>query len=253
MLKKIAQTENYKNLFSILFFAITAAAFFIFGSTSSFQITTNFWSNNNFASPNTTLFTPASRVLFTIEYRYLALALLLILGLKIAYKSYLGYKKAKKNSKKLFNKIDLNLDSFCYSAFLVFICLLAGLQDISAAIFVLVSSFVGIRLVLSNNPNQENDNHINIKNWAILLVSLSWLLVIIYSIGSMVYGDVRSTWYVYLLDFISLIYLLFLTLKDSKPGFLKKFKATDRDYIKYYADLLLKIAFLVVLVIGIHK
>jgi len=122
--------------------------------------------NNSFASPNTTLFTSASRVLFTIEYRYLVLVTLLILGLKTAYKLYIGYKKTKKNNKRQPNKIDLNLNSFCYSVLLLIIGLLAGMQDISAAIFVLASSFIGIRLVLSNKPSKKWISNKS-KNWAI--------------------------------------------------------------------------------------
>jgi hypothetical protein len=244
MLKKFIQAEKYRDILSILLFAITAAVFFISGSTNSFQITTNFLANNNFASPDTTLFTPAIRVLFTIEYRYFAVALLIILVVKLVYRIY--------GKKKLHSRLDLMADSFSYSIFVVFISLLSGLQDISTLVFVLASSFIGVYLMLANAGKDEDNKVPYIKPIATILVCVSWLLLVIYSLGTLAYGDIRATWYVYLLDFIALTYLLFLVFKDKKFKFSKKLKTENRKLIKYGINILLKVIFLIVLAIGIH-
>ncbi|HUY53374.1 MAG TPA: hypothetical protein VMV24_02240 [Candidatus Dormibacteraeota bacterium] len=248
MLEKFIQTEKYKDLASVIFFILAAILLIFVSSNNSFQISTNFLSNNNFASPSSTLFTSASRVLFNVEYKYLAIALLIILLLKLIYKLYSASTGLKTKKKSRLNTLNLNLDSFSYSMFMVFICLLAGLQDLSVIIFVLVSSFIGVKLILSSNEDRHD-----FKKQSILLASISWLLIIIYSLGTLAYGNVRSTLYVYTLDFICLIYFVFLISKDSRKGFIKRFKSTDRETVKYSIDLSLKLLFFIVLAFGIHQ
>jgi hypothetical protein len=250
MFKKIAQIEKYKDIISVLFFGITVVLIFIFSSTNNFQISTNFWSNNSFANPSTTLFTSANRTLFNIEYRYVLLILLLILILKSVYKIYCSYNKSKTSIEKL-NTLDSNLGNFSYSIFIGLICLVTGLQDISTIIFVLVSSFIGVSFISSSNQ-ERTDKASNPKNRGILLASLSWLLIVIYSVGTLIYGSVRSPWYVYILDLIGLIYFISIVFNNGYWP-IKKLKNEDREFVKYGLSLFLKIAFFVVLIIGIHK
>ena len=247
MLEKSIQ--KYKDEISVIFFIIIGAIFFLVGSNNSFQVNTDFLTNNSFANPTTTLFTLANRTLFSVEYRYLALALLLIIVLKLIYKIYSRYNKSKVNEKKLSKTLDLNLNSFSYAVFMVFICLLTGLQDISTVIFVLISSFIGVRLILSK---YEDTNKFEIKKQSIILVSISWVLVVIYSLGTLIYGSVRSPWYVYILDLIGLIYFISIVFNNGYWP-IKKLKNEDREFIKYTVNLFLKIVFFVVLIIGIHK
>ena len=248
MLEKFLQTEKYKNLASTILFILAVVLLIFVGSSNSFQISTNFLSNNNFASPNSTLFTSANRTLFNIEYRYLAIVLLTVLVLKLIYKVFFASRGLKTKQRALSKTLDLNIDSLSYSVFMIFICLLAGLQDISVIIFVLISSFIGIRLILSSN-----DDTFKIKKQNILFASTSWLLVIVYSLGTLIYGNVRSTWYVYILDLICLVYFVFLISKNSQNGFTKRFKSKDRELVIYSIDLLLKILFFIILAFGIHQ
>ncbi len=247
MLKKIAQTKQLKDTVSLVSFSVILILFFIFSGNKYFQLNTSFWTNNNFTNPNSTLFTSASRNLFSVEYRYLAIIVLLILVIKFGYKVYKEYIKTKNIYQKSSDKLDLNLSSLSYSILIVFICLAAGLQDISTTIFVLFSSFIGARLIMSDYK-EKIDKLGSIRFFGILLILTSWLSVIIYSIGTLVYGGVRSTWYVYVLDLIGLIYLGLLVMSSSRHA--KKRK--NKEFINYYTDLLLKVGFFIVLLVGIH-
>ncbi|HUY53178.1 MAG TPA: hypothetical protein VMV24_01225 [Candidatus Dormibacteraeota bacterium] len=246
MLKKIARTKRFKDIVSFISFTVLLILFFIFSGTKYIQINTNFWSNNNFASPNETLFTSANRNIFNIEYRYLAVTILLILVIKFGYKIYQYHKK---DDQKYINDLDSNLNSMIYSVLVVFICLMTGLQDISTIVLVLVSSFVGLKLI-SSNKKEKIDGLGSLKIVGILLTLVSWLLIIVYSLGTIVYGNVRSTWYVYVLDLIGLAYFIFLVI--DMPRYIGKFKRGNQEFIKYCLDLLLKVGFFIVLLIGIN-
>jgi hypothetical protein len=247
MLKKFAE-QKYRDVTSILCFVAIGVAFFLLSGSSSFQITTNFLTNNAFASPNSTLFTPATRVLFNLEYRYVVLFLLALNVLKLIYKLYPIFKRWKIN-KKLYNYLDACIDSLSYSVFIVFLALLAGLEDISTIIFVFIVSLTGLSLILFNNNSEEDGLRKNRKT-GLILVILSWLLLIIYSVSTLTYGGVRSTWYVYLLDLLGLKYLFLMVFKNKK-WYPIKLKKQDREIFQYFSNLFLKLAFLIILAIGL--
>jgi hypothetical protein len=247
MFKKIGQ-EKIRDLISVGVFIVTGVLFFIISGSSSFQVNTNFLANNNFASPSSTLFTPASRNLFNLEYRYLVIFILVVLIIKLSYKIYCSCKD-QKNNKKFHHSIDSYLDSFSYSMFTVLLIILAGLQDFSTIIVIAISSFMGFKLILQNS---QRDNGDDIKKWktGIVFSSLAWIILVIYSAGTIVYGEVRSTWYIYLLDFICFIYLLFIAIDNNK--FPKKNIKQKNRLDLYIINLLFKLVFLLILAIGLH-
>ena len=249
MLKKFVE-EKYRNLTSIICFVGVGVAFFLLSGSTSFQITTNFLTNNSFASPNSTLFTPASRVLFNLEYRYVVLFLLAILVIKLIYRIRPIFKTPKIN-KKLHICLDVYLNSLCYSIFVVFLAILAGLQDLSTIIIVFISSLIGLSLVLFNDSDSQIEGASKNRKIGIILVLISWILLIVYSISTITYGEVRATWYIYLLDLIGIKYVSFVIFK-SKKWYLKKLKKQDRIIFQYSANLFLQLAFLIVLAIGLH-
>lgn len=245
MFKKIISNQNTKDLINIVFYILAGVLTFIVSGSNNFQITTNFLSNNSFASPNSTLFTPASRVLFSIEYRYVIIFLLTILIVKLAYRVICDYKKLKLNVKSL-KLLNMYLDSLAYSLFIILICILAGLQDVSSLILVFVSSYIGICLARYSSNERELNGFIRIKKLGIILGSFSWLLIFVYSIGTLSYGSIRSTWYVYVLDIIGIVYFLFLVSGRSK------LEKDNNELWSYVTDLLLKLTFIVILAIGLH-
>jgi glucose uptake protein GlcU len=250
MLKKVVE-EKYRDIASIVCFVAAGVVFFLLAGSNSFQITTNFLTNNNFASPSSTLFTPASRVLFNLEYRYLVLFLLAVIVIKLIYRSY-PVGKTPKINKKLHSYLDVYLDSLSYSIFVVILSVLAGLQDISAIFFVFISSLIGTGLILFNSHDNEAEDALKSRRTGIVLSLISWLLLVIYSVSTLTYGEVRTTWYVYLLDFIGLLYLTFVIIKNNKKRFFRKLKKQDREVAQYTVNLFLKLAFLVILAVGLH-
>jgi hypothetical protein len=249
MLRKIVE-EKYRDITGVTCFIIVGVVFFFLSGSSSFQITTNFLTNNSFASPNATLFTPANRVLFNFQYRYTVLFLIAVVAIKLIYRIY-SINRTRKINKKLHNYLDVYIDSFSYSIFIVFLAILAGLQDLSTIFFVLVTSFIGSSLILLNTTENEIEVVSKNKKIGIILSSISWLLLVIYSVSTLTYGGVRATVYVYLLDLLGLLYLFFIYSKN-KSNLLRKIKKQDRESIKYTFNLFIKLAFLVILSIGLH-
>jgi len=249
MLKKIVE-EKFRDLTSIICFVGAGVMFFLLSGSSSFQITTSFLTNNSFASPNSTLFTPANRVLFNLEYRYVVLFLLVVVVLKLIYRIHPIY-KTKKINKKLHNYLDVYLNSLNYSIFVVFLVILAGLQDLSTIILVFISSLIGFSLILLNDSGSEVEGASKNRKVGLILVLISWILLIVYSVSTMTYGGVRATWYIYLLDLIGLKYMSFAIFKNKK-WYLGKLKKQDRVVFQYIANLFLQLAFLIVLAIGLH-
>jgi len=215
MFKNFFQNK-YIDFAPIIVLVILGALFYIISGSASFQIFTNFLSNNNFASPSSTLFTSANKNIFNLEYRYLVVVFLAVIVIKLGYKIYIKTNN-KKNYKKYSELINLYVNSFSYAIFIIILSVLAGLQDISTIIMVGVSSFIGVRFLLNDSVNDENSVQ---KRWnGITLSVLSWILLIIYSVGTLIYGQVRSTWYVYVLDFLCLMYFVFIATSARKKLF----------------------------------
>ena len=252
MLKKFLRNEVYKNITELVIFSVITALMFIVTKSNSFQVTINYWTNNSFASPNQTLFTPASRVLFSLEYRYLAVLLTIVLILRAINSIYRRHIKPQKYSKNIFQKINLAADSIIYSGIILLIAVLSGLQDLSTIFFVFLSSFIGITLILLNDQRKKIDKSKLIRISATVITLLSWILLAVYSLGTLLIGNDRSTWYVYALDFIAIFYTLKLLLNDSKYDLLKRIKLENRRLIKPYISSLLIVLFLITIIIGLH-
>jgi hypothetical protein len=252
MLKKIGQVDKNKDVVNIVIYVLCIALFVIFGNSNSFLITTNFWTNNAFIGSSQTIFTSATRVLFTVQYRYLALFLLLVLLLKSVYKTYSQSKSSKTSKITYLENNYLLVESFSGSFMILFAALLSGIQDVVSLLLIFIGSLIGLSLIKLNEAKKKVERSHSIKNTAVLLVILSYVAILIYSLGTIVYGSVRSTGYIYLLDFIILVYLLHLIPKDTKYDLLKNMNSRNQQLTRSYIGISFQFVFIIVLIIGLH-
>lgn len=248
MKKKLLTLQSRIDDFELITYGLLIAFLLLFASSNTYQVSTAFWTSNSFISQTNTVFVSATRTLFNIQYRFLLLFILIILFVGSLVSIYEKYTLKK-------NTINLNflktLIIYLPYVFIIFlVCLLSGLQDLASLFIVLLLS-AGFVFVASNRGIFKNGQ----KKLCVLIVLglLPWILVLIYSLGTIVYGSIRSTGYVYVEDLIALIYFIFIvwlhTERKQKKGSLI---STLNEFIPTI-NLLLVTTFSLVLIIGLHN
>ena len=120
--------EKYYNYINIVVFCIFGLFVFNFASDNTFSTSLIYWSNNSFASPNSTLFTPASKVLFSFQYRYVMLVIIIFLVLISVVRQLMKQNKLEINNR-FYKFINDNYDILIYGKIFAIICLLSGMTD----------------------------------------------------------------------------------------------------------------------------
>jgi hypothetical protein len=239
-------TRFIKNNFDkicVLFSGLLFIASFFIVSNGIFLITTNFWSNNLFASPDQTLFTSSTRIEFNLEFKYLLLFILGFIFMLHIANMYINAKKIK-SLNRIYNFIKENEAGILYSSLLTLVAILSGLQDLSTLVLVLVVSSIATILIKKSN----NTDKFLLKSGQILGI-LPWILILLLSLGTVVYGSVRSTWFVYILDLFSLVSFGILSVSHKK--IFKNIKILINN--EYLIIPLINLAFFIVLIIGLHQ
>jgi hypothetical protein len=214
---------------------------------STFQVVTNYFTSNPLLSVKSTVFAPATHVLWSIEFRW---TLILILGVSIlvpAYYLYVittGYKKI---DYKKYRYLDWSVTG---ALMLVITAALVGIQDISLLLTLFFVSVGGVCLLWLSENSQEHSK--KLYSLSFLAMGIPWIALLIYVISTWVYGSVRLPGFAYLL--LIVIFVRGLLLKYSY--FWKQNKAVKKDKMleEVYpigADLLIKIIFALTLIIGL--
>lgn len=233
----------------LVVFVILAILCSLLMNQNGFQIVTNFWSNNDLASQTNTIFAPASRVLFTFELRW---SLVLLLAISLVSPIYYLYKLNNKVKNIDFYKFR-TLDWTVTTAFMVvLISVLSGVQDFMTLILIAALTAMGYLLINVALSNKAIAKKAYISG--LISIGLPWLLIIVYAIGTWVYGFVRTPWYVYVTYIIGLavvgLVVYAYKFKDVKPS---KIDATKKEIYPIIAAQLIKISFVVVLLIGLKR
>lgn len=219
---------------------------------SSFNITTNYLTNNDLATQTNTVFAPAASTLWTIQYRYALVALLAFSVIIPALYIYwiLTHKK----------KIDFHkarwIDCAITSAFLiVLITLLSSLEDLMTIVLVGGLVLLGSSLFWIATHQYDIDKSIYNKTFALGIFSivLPWILIALYTSGTWVYGGIRSPWYTYALCVLGVINTAIIIYGPiwHQSRVSKKNKLETESY-PIIINQAVKILLSLILIIGIH-
>jgi hypothetical protein len=221
---------------------------------SSFEIVVNYWTSNPLLSSVNTVFAPASHVLFSIEFRW-ALVLLMVLSLvSPAYYVYLVSNNVKNIDFHKYRFLDWTITS---SLILLITLTLAGVQDLMTLITLIVLNVVSYCIFWVTN----NDFGINPKfEKAMYIVGvicnlLPLILIAVYAICTLVYGQVRSPGFVYFIYAVliaSSIIPIYGYYWHKAQRALKKPTISEFTY-PILANQIIKVAFAITLIIGLKR
>lgn len=217
---------------------------------TAYQLVLNFWGSNDLASHSTTVFAPANRVVWEIQARWFLFVLLLI-GLivdALFLNSKTSKKKVKEEVSTKFRSLDFGLTS---GLIILIVAILSGVQDIPVLLIiwalVLLASLTFAH-ALKLKSIKDSKNLVLISN---LIRLLPWLVIAVYACSTIVYGMVRSPWYVYVVYLIGLFDLGLIFYLSSLINNRNKNQRDDIEILIY--NRLFKAVFVVVLVIGLLK
>ena len=165
-------------------------------SGASFQISTGYLTANPLLSQNSTYFAPATHVLWSIQFRW-ALVILMALSIVVpAIYIYLINNNFKKIDLYKYRFIDWTVTG---SFMLLLIAVLSGVSDIMTLVLIAGLSVVGYFLfwIIINNQLAKKPINQTVYKIGVLATVLPWLLIVVYALGTWVYGAIRMPWYVY--------------------------------------------------------
>ena len=240
-------------LSAILALALAAAAGFLMNNTS-YQLFTGLLTNDELASKTGTVFVPAIHSVFDLELRWAVVGILVlsaILPLLAATRKRKQYEDSLAKKVMLWRWIDMAV----ISALMVeVIALLSGVQDVMTLKF--IGAFVAITCVLGWFSEKRNANTPNTSwsNYILSLVTalLPWLMIGVYGVGTVLYGSVRSPWYVYALYASTLLAFTAFFINGKRRLQAKQdYEVTERNYL--LLSIFAKTAFAVILIVGLYN
>ncbi len=251
--KKIFSTVSQYYTVGIIAYLILAVIAIKVMNEATFQVVSSYLTSNPLLSQTSTVFVPANHVLWSIQFRWV---LVLLMGLSIVVPAYYVYSIS--NGVK---KLDLHkyrfIDWLITGSLMTLVVLaLAGVQDIMT-IFITVSitamSYACLWMAIHNYGDIEKYTK-KIYSIGIITTALPWLLVLVYAISTIVYGSVRSPWFVYVIFaiglFSSAVNIYGYTWHRSQNN--KKKLVSDETY-PILINQFIKVLFVLILVIGLKR
>ncbi|HSX24260.1 MAG TPA: heliorhodopsin HeR [Candidatus Saccharimonadales bacterium] len=253
--KKTVQTglSSLNTLSIIMALALAGVAGFFMNHTS-YQLFTGLLTKDELASKTTTVFVPAVHAVYDLELRWALVAILILSAIvPLLYLTRLKrqYADTLKSKVNLMRWIDMAV----ISALMVeVIALVSGVQDI--ATLKLIGVFIGVTCVLGWLSDRQNATGTK-PVWTTYVVSLvtgalPWLLIATYAGGTLLWGMVRSPWWVYALygtTVVSFIGYIMNQMRHIKRR--QAYEVTERNALQI--SLFAKIAFAVILIVGLYK
>jgi len=245
------------HIVSAVAFVLLALLAGVMMGSSSYQTTVGLWARDDLASIDTTVFAPAVHVLYDIEVRWLVVATMLVsavLPLLYITKLEQAYSTYVRNTRMVpYRWLDLGVTA---ALMVETIALLSGVQDLFVLKLMgglmLVTCLLGL---VAERQNNASDRPV----WSAYAVSLfsgvlPWVLLAAYAVSTVVYGAVRSPWYVYALYASSLAGFSLIAWNQrqqfKKSGTSASYTVVERNYA--VIGVLTKVAFAAILIAGIR-
>ncbi len=223
-------------------------------SSASYMLTIGHVAKDDLASKTQTVFAPAVQPVLDIEVRWMVVGILLLSAVfPILYLSKLKERYAEylnKTRMQPFRWIDFAITSALMTSVAA---ILSGVNDI--ATLEILAGVVGISAVVAIIAERQNNSSSKLVRSAFLTgavtVLLPWLLIAMYATTTIIYGMVRSPWYVYAI-YITLLVGVALQWRNQRMH-LKGANhiIVERNYIAI--TILTKAAFAIILIAGLAK
>lgn len=237
-----------------VFLLLAVAAVLLMGN-ESYQLTLGHMTKDQF---NSGAFAPAIQVLYDVEIRWMVVLLMVVSAvapvlyltrLKQNYTDYLT-----KTRMQPYRWFDLGVTA---ALMMETVALLSGASDLFT--LKLVGGLMFITCMLGLVAERQNNNATTpVKSGlyvGLLSGFLPWLFVASYAVSTVVYGMVRSPWYVYALYATTFVGFSLIAANQwkqySNKGVQKSSLAVERNYIT--TNLLVKVAFAAILIAGLAK
>lgn len=249
--KKLLKTVSQYYIGGIVAYVILAIVAAKFLTTASFQIASNYLTNNPLLSLNSTSFTAGTRVIATIQYRWILVILMALSIIVPAVYVYLIQNNVKKIDLHKFRFIDWIVTGTLIT---LLIATLSGIQDIMNLLLIAGLSLISYYLfwIIIN----DKSNKFNGKLYIIGLLSavLPWIVILFYAFSTIVYGSIRTPWYVYATYIIGLVNLAIILYGYNWHKKIDKTNnALEKEIYPILANQIVKIIFVLILVIGLKR
>lgn len=223
-------------------------------NASSYSLTLGHLAKDNLASTTHTVFAPALQSVYDVEARWLVVIVLLLSAvlpllyltkLKVRYAAYLNGTRMQP-----FRWMDIAVTGALMTEIAA---LLSGVSDIPT--LKLIAGVVVVAAALGLIAERQNNAAAKPVRSAYLIgiftALLPWLLIAAYATATIVYGMVRSPWYVYAL-YAALLAGLALQARNQRMALRgANYLIVERNYIAI--SLLTKAAFAIILITGLAK
>lgn len=242
---------------SAVLFAGLALAAGIMMTNNSYQLVLGHWAKDDFASQQSAALAPAVHPVFDVEARWMGVGVLAISAiLPLLYVSRLevNYERALRVKVLPWRWIDLGVTG---ALMVQLIAVLSGVQELMlvklAGDAVLIAALLGW---LAERQNTGAGRPV----WSAYLIGLfsgvlPWFVIGGAAVSTVLFGFVRTSWYVYALYASTLIGFGLIALNQYKQLRRQKrwkdYLFTERNYV--VINLLTKVAFGVILIIGLQR
>ncbi len=249
----IAKLHSLHMMSAGLFVLLAVAAFFVMND-SSYQLTVGHLAKDDLASTTTTVFAPAWQAIWDVQLRWLVAGILALSA--VPQLLYMGRLRARydayvQNTRMLpMRWLDLGIT---FALMTEVAALLSGVHDIAVLKLIAGTTFIGFMLsLIAERQNNKSDRTVSSAFLGSLLAGiLPWLLIASYAVFTVIYGMVRSPWYVYAI-YAALVIGWLLLVRNQRFQYKKanSYVVVERNYLMI--NLLTKAAFAIILIAGVR-
>ncbi len=251
---KVQKTSNDQlrqlNLASGLVALLLAVAAGFLMNATSYQLFTSLMTSNELASANGTVFVPGIHFVMDVELRWLVVGILVlsaVLPLLAATRNRKMYEDSVAKKVMPLRWIELGV----ISALMVeLIAILSGVQDVMT--LKLIAGFMLVTALLSWFSEKQTGKAMRHYNLSLVTGILPWLVIAVAAAGTLIYGSVRSPWYVYALYFTTLLAITGYAMNGKRllQG-QQSYKTSERNNIQL--GIFAKVTFALILIVGLLK
>ena len=252
---KTAATWHSGFVFAAVVMVVQAVVAALYMKLDSAQVFLGHLTKNELASTNGTVLAPAAHPLYEVEFRWL---LVVLLGVSAIFAVLRGTRYFKRELAGIQAQVQpLRWLDFAITGAIMFeiVALLNGLQDAVALklgmISIAASAYFAWRYERENAVTGKPAKATRVASYLTAGLPVLALLVTMY--GTYMYGIVRSPWYAYAAAAVFVLGLV------ATPRSLNKLRTIGKhDYVTFdktlnVQNLLVKIAFAVILIVGLYS
>ncbi len=251
--KSLSQLFQLNVFSAFLSVALAGVAGWFIGS-SSYQIFTSLITKDELASKATTVFVPAIHALYDLPMRWYVVGVLLVsavIPVLAATRLRKQYETAVKNKVNMWRWLEMAIVG---SLIMTGVAVVNGVQDIMT--LKLVGIMILVTCALGWFAEKQNAGATK-PVWSNYVLSIftgvvPWLVIAGYIVGTLVFGMVRSPWYVYAVTGTTLLGFLGYAFSQMRQiKLLQDYVATERSYLQL--SIFVKVAFAIILIVGLQK